>query len=526
MNSPQEASPVADILIVDDHPNNLRVLSTILEDKGYQVRKIISGKLALKVIEAEPPDLILLDILMPELDGYEVCTLLKKNPKTSAIPIIFISALDEAFDKVKAFEVGGVDYITKPFHAAEVLARVKHQLTIRSLHLALHHKNQSLYEQNLLLAQEIKERERTESEINLLLKATQAISEAVDFYSALEVVLLHICQVIGWDFGETWIPNKTQTSLECCAGWYAKDSQLESFRNERKTLNFMPNEGLPGKVWLSKQAEWIEDISYPCDRLVWRTSVALDLGLKTALGVPIIFDNEVLAILIFFKKESLKSEQRIVNLVSAVATQLGSLIQLKKVEATLKRMNSDLNRLATLDELTNVANRRSFNEHFKQEWRRLARERSPLSLILCDLDYFKLYNDTYGHLAGDFCLQQVAQAIQQEVNRPADLVARYGGEEFTIILPNTPIQGALKVAERMQSAVRSLQIVHAQSPVHDYLTLSLGVTSIIPQIKLDPLILIAIADRALYEAKQQGRNRAIVKVLDSSSPEMEFYLSR
>ncbi|WP_071190332.1 response regulator [Trichormus sp. NMC-1] len=118
------------ILIVDDFFENIRLLSTILEQNGYQTRKAISGSMALTAVEASPPSLILLDIRMPEMNGYEVCEYLKSNPKTAQIPIIFLSASEDVIDKGKAFQVGGADYITKPLYIEEVLARVKHQLTI------------------------------------------------------------------------------------------------------------------------------------------------------------------------------------------------------------------------------------------------------------------------------------------------------------------------------------------------------------------------------------------------------------
>ena len=155
MNSNQGLAPLADLLVVDDTPDNLRLLSTILGEQGYKVRKVLSGQLALRIVSASPPDLILLDINMPQMNGYEVCEKLKANPETSKIPVIFISALDEVSDKVKAFNVGGVDYITKPFQGEEILARVRNQLTLRSL-------SKQLSEQNALLQQEICSRQQVE----------------------------------------------------------------------------------------------------------------------------------------------------------------------------------------------------------------------------------------------------------------------------------------------------------------------------------------------------------------------------
>lgn len=328
------------VLLVDDKPDNLRLLSTMLTEHNYEVRRVTRGQMALKTAKAAPPDLILLDIKLPDLDGYQVCQVLKSDPVTAEIPIIFISALDDILDKVKAFSIGGVDYITKPFHVEEVLVRVKNQLMLCQ-------QRQQLLEKNERLQQEIKARKEIE-------KALQ-------------------------------------------------DSQLQ-----------------------------------------------------------------------------------------------------------LQQANQELERLAHLDGLTQIANRRRFDQVLQEEWQRLARKQQPLSLILCDVDYFKSYNDTYGHQAGDDCLYSIAQTIRQSVNRPADLVARYGGEEFVIILPDTDAIGAEVVAKIIQQKVQDLQLIHAQSPSSPYISLSFGIACYIPQPGLSSSRLIEAADTALYQAKKQGRNQIVV----------------
>lgn len=155
LNMPQYLSNTlrGDILLVDDTPDNLRVLSAMLTNQGFEVRKALNGQRAIASVQADPPDLILLDIKMPEMDGYEVCQHLKSDPKTCEVPIIFISALDDALDKVKAFSVGGVDYVTKPFQEIEVLARIEHQLRIQSLQQQLTEQNQELARSNRELEQ-------------------------------------------------------------------------------------------------------------------------------------------------------------------------------------------------------------------------------------------------------------------------------------------------------------------------------------------------------------------------------------
>ena len=300
------------ILIVDDVPDNLRYLSCLLSQEGYDVRAAINGPTALTIAQSVNPSLILLDILMPQMDGYEVCRQLKLNPKTYEIPVIFLSALDDVANKINAFEIGGVDYVTKPFHTAEVLARVKTHLTLRNL------------------------------------------------------------------------------------------------------------------------------------------------------------------------------------------------------QRDLQQANRELQSLVNVDGLTRVANRRCFDAYLEQEWNRLGREEDSLSLILCDVDFFKSYNDVYGHLAGDDCLCQIATILKQEARFPVDLVARYGGEEFAVILPNTPAEGAINVADKIRQELNRSRIPHSGSPISQYVTASLGVTTMIPKIGQFAHQIVAIADKALYQAKLEGRDRVCV----------------
>jgi diguanylate cyclase (GGDEF)-like protein len=180
--------------------------------------------------------------------------------------------------------------------------------------------------------------------------------------------------------------------------------------------------------------------------------------------------------------------------------------EVSKRTAALEQANQELHRLAMLDGLTRVANRRHFDEYLLQQWTLLARLQQPLALILVDVDEFKRYNDHYGHLAGDDCLKQMAQAISDTIMRPADLVTRYGGEEFAIVLPFTDIEGAKQVAQTIRTAVSKLGLPHANSTVSDRLTLSLGVSCMVPQSELSVKTLISRADKALYQAKAEGRD--------------------
>jgi diguanylate cyclase (GGDEF)-like protein len=331
------------ILLVDDIPANIDILVRTLEPEGYDLAIASSGEKALKIADHFLPDLVLADVMMPGMNGFEMCRQLKMQEANRDVPVIFITARKEMEDIVEGFQSGGVDYITKPFQQEEVRARVRTHLQLRAL-------------------------------------------------------------------------IKQQKKL---------NQQLQREINERK-----------------------------------------------------------------------------------------------RTEEALRKANQELRRLATLDGLTQVANRLQFDEYIHQEWRRSAREQEPLSLILCDVDYFKRYNDTYGHQKGDDCLRAIAKAITRSVRRPADLIARYGGEEFAIVLPNTKAQGAIQVASTIQAEVQQLAIPHEQSLVSQYVTLSLGVCSTVPPRDSGPMApsvedLIACTDKALYEAKEKGRNCMILRTLES-----------
>ncbi|MGA1411227.1 MAG: ABC transporter substrate binding protein [Prochlorotrichaceae cyanobacterium] len=175
--------------------------------------------------------------------------------------------------------------------------------------------------------------------------------------------------------------------------------------------------------------------------------------------------------------------------------------------AELQEANDHLKRLSNLDGLTNLYNRRYFDDSLKNEWKRHDRSQLPLSIIMCDIDFFKQYNDTYGHLVGDDCLRKVSKAIQDNVKRPSDIASRYGGEEFIIILTETDIGGAVKVALEIKNSVEYLGIEHLASKVKPIVSLSFGVATMTPDSTQEPEMLISLADNALYQSKEQGRDQ-------------------
>lgn len=571
-----------DILIVDDTPANLRVLSQLLADKGYQVRKAINGEVALRAAQIAPPDLILLDIMMPHMNGYEVCQSLKSDVRTQDIPIIFLSALSEGSDKVKAFEVGGVDYVTKPFQVEEVLARVQHQLTIQL-------QKKELEAKTAKLQQEILERQQAESQLRVLYHAITAsqngilITDATQPHHPIVYVNPGFEKLTGYAATEvldqeafflrddplnkiqiTVLKKAIQEEQECTV---ILQSQRKNGMNWWNQLSISPVKDYAGKlthyigiitdITQVKQMEEALIISEEKFSKAFQASPD-PIIISTLSNGKFIEVNDSFCQFTGYKKEEIinhtagdlkiwvnqedqekitlilqnqgyirneefdvcsKSGEVKTVLLSAETIQIHSesclitvakdITERKQAKAALEKANELLHHLASSDSLTQVANRRRFDEYLNQIWTRLAHDQYPLSLIMCDVDYFKFYNDTYGHQKGDECLQQVAQAINAMIRRPKDLVARYGGEEFAVILPTTKAEGAILVAERIRQFVQDLKLLHESSSVSPWVTVSLGVSTVIPSDQMSPGQLVAMADQALYQAKNQGRDRTI-----------------
>lgn len=273
---------------------------------------------------------------------------------------------------------------------------------------------------------------------------------------------------------------------------YAEAIQME--QSCIKCHNTWP--GSPKTDWTLGDVRGILEITQPIDTFVAQAQS----GLKTIWSTLIVIGCLALASFI---------------LVISYLQNANKILHTKVAEKT-----SALNRLAHLDSLTELANRRCFDQVLEQEFRRMQRQHQPLSLMMCDVDYFKLYNDAYGHQAGDACLQKIAQAINVNVRRTGDLATRYGGEEFAVIMPNTDHLQATKVAEKIQRAMWELQIAHQHSDVSAQVTLSIGIASAIPKATCLATNLVKVADKALYEAKVNGRNQIVVKrpnLLESSS---------
>ncbi len=510
MKFPQLSQVKAEILLVDDQPDTLRLLSIMLNSQGYVVKRVSSGALALKAVAESCPDLILLDIRMPGIDGYEVCQRLKAAEATKGIPIIFLSALNDTLDKVKAFNIGGADYVTKPFEFAEVLARVENQIQICSLQKQLQQKNETLIE-------EVQRRQKSERSLlnqaqkdQALNRVIQEIHKSMELETVFFTAISEIGRLLKLDFANI-MNYSPQEKI-----WLSVAEYRQSENSGGLLYNSLADEGNPVTAKLKGGEMICLDSAGQLTDHLHQTLAKRSTG--AWLIMPLKVGHEIWGGLCLLRQQPSPWQESEIESAEALAQQLAIAIQQAELYKQLQAANFELGRLATLDGLTQVPNRRHFNQYLELQWREAHREQTSLSIILCDVDHFKKYNDTYGHLAGDDCLKAVANALTDMIKRPDDLAARYGGEEFAMILPRTDLTGAAHIAEAIRQQVYALQEPHRSSDTADVVTLSLGVASIVPTSPEQSFQeLINQADQALYKAKGTGRNRIALYGLASVS---------
>lgn len=365
------------LLIVDDNPSDLYLLETLLTNNGYTVVTARNGIEALIKARRDPPDLIISDILMPEMDGFSLCRTWKRDADLKNIPFVFYTATyTDPRDEELALSLGAEKFILKPAEPGvfiELLQTVIKQYETGQLisshqeveEEAVYYKryNEALIRKvedkmrqialiNRALEQDISERRKVEKELRLLHRLTRSIVSSKDFRSALEVVLELICSEIGWDFGEAWIPRPNGSVLEDSEVCYLSTENLRRFKSESAKFTFTPGSGLPGRVWSSKQPEWIPDVSNQPETSFLRSRIARELGIKTAWGVPIIADDEVLAVVAFYATTMQQQSQQLEEFVTTVASQLGLIMKQKRIEEEIRRRNMELSLMKQVMEQT------------------------------------------------------------------------------------------------------------------------------------------------------------------------------
>ncbi len=441
---------IGNILIIDDDSGALKLLKDILAAAGHVVRPFNNGELALRSLKVEAPELILLDIRMPLLNGFEICRRIKADECLREIPVIFISAATDMEDKVQAFAEGGVDYITKPFQKEEVIARVK-------THIALSHAIQRLKNiaENLRISEES-------------LKMAQAIARLGhwewDMKSGQFICSEEMCRILG---------------VECTNSIVHKEVFLKSIHpDDRERVAEHLSDIMGGSGF---------DIEY---RIILHGG---EVRVVHGLGQTIFSEAD--------------KQPKIIGTIQDIHEQrhekmLGVIQDITE----RKVLESKLEEQANTDFLTGCDSRRHFLERAEQEFLRVRRYGGEMSMLMLDLDHFKNINDKYGHQAGDTTLKILAQVCKGFL-REVDIVGRLGGEEFAIMLPETGSERALEIAERLCIAVAKAEVpVEDATPIH--FSTSIGVASLEKDdSRVDAII--NRADRALYQAKHAGRNRAM-----------------
>lgn len=408
------------VLIVDDLIQNIQVLATTLEAKGYSITYALSGKEALERLKAIQPDLILLDLLMPEMSGLEVCEEIRRNSDYSHIPILFLTASHEEEHLLEAFEKGAADYVTKPFRTAELLARVQ-------THIQLKYQTKKLQE--------------SEKKLNTIVTYIKDGILIVDHDGVVQFVNPAAVQMFDKSFDDLLYH---ELGIPVVVG---KAAELDIIR---------PN-GVLGRAEITVgDAEWL-------DKKVFIVSL------------------------------------RDVSERNQIERKLRIALNKQKV------LSQKLKKLANTDALTGISNRRHILSILQKEFQRNQRYDQTFSLLMVDIDHFKLVNDTYGHPVGDQVLQEIAIFLGNSL-RSVDTLGRLGGEEFLVVLPATTLDGALELGERLCSKVRNLNIETDAGFVQ--VTLSIGVTVYNSEDSYDEVMLKRVDD-ALYKAKELGRDRCV-----------------
>lgn len=449
----------ARILVVDDVPANVKLLEARLLAEYFDVLTASDGYAALALCEKTPIDLVLLDIMMPGLDGFEVCERLKANPKTAHIPVVMVTALDQPSDRVRGLKAGADDFLTKPVNDLQLMSRVKSLVRLKNVSDEL--RLRALTAQTIGL-EDVGRADRPDEPGNVLLVDGRGSSQ-----ERLQRALKPIAEVSVISDPQAALFEAAENNFDLVivnANFDDYDplrlcSQLRSLERTR----FIPI------LLIAEQGS---------DELVVR---ALDLGVTDYLMRPV-DPNELIA-------RSMTQIRR------------------KHCNDRLRASVQQTIELAVTDGLTGLHNRRYFDTHLKLLMDRAAARGRPLSICMTDIDRFKQVNDTYGHDVGDEVLREFANRIRTTV-RGADLACRFGGEEFIVVMPDTSAEMAAGVAERLRTIIESLPFAIPQADGPLKVTASMGIATLRPGSDTAEALL-KRADTALYQAKHEGRNRVV-----------------
>ncbi len=450
----------ARVLIVDDIPTNVRLLEARLSAEYYEVLTASSGTQALDICESQEVDIVLLDVMMPEMDGFEVCRRLKANPKTHHLPVLMITALDQSSDRVQGLEAGADDFLTKPVDDTQLMARVKSLVRLKSL------------------TDELRARALTGQQIAIedALRAMDSISASGGSLLIVDTDRRHAERIQGYLLPDHRVDILTEPAdavFQVAGGDY-----------ELALVSMSLDDFDPLRV--SSQIRTVEHarnlpiilMADVADKP--RVVRALDLGVNDYISRPV-------------ERNELQARVR---------TQ----IRRHRYALELRQSVNNTMALAVTDELTGLYNRRYFDRHLNVMLGKALEQDRDIALMILDIDHFKAVNDNHGHDVGDAVLREFAARLKRNI-RGVDLACRFGGEEFVVLMPDTDTGQAEAVAERVRQSMAEKPFeVGPSRPLT--VTVSAGVA--LNESHADtPESLVKRADVALYRAKREGRNRVI-----------------
>lgn len=450
----------ARVLIVDDIPTNVRLLEARLTAEYYEVTTASSGPQALAICDNQEIDIVLLDVMMPDMDGFEVCKRLKANPRTHHVPVLMITALDQPSDRVKGLEVGADDFLTKPVDDMQLMARVKSLVRLKSLTDEL--RARAMTGQQIAIEDALRAMDKitTASGSILVIDTDQRHAERIKSYLTPE----HDVDILTQPADAVFQVTGAHYELALVAMALTDFDPLRVC-SQIRTLEHTRN--LP-IILVADESDKPKVVR------------ALDLGVNDFITRPV-ERNELAA---------------------RVRTQ----IRRQRYALELRQSVTNTMALAVTDDMTGLYNRRYFDRHLGVMLGKAQTQERDMALMILDIDHFKSVNDTYGHDIGDAVIREFAVRLKRNI-RGVDLACRFGGEEFVVLMPDTDFRQAELIAERVRQSIGDRVFdVGAGRPLS--VTVSAGVT-LNESASDSPESLIKRADVALYRAKREGRNRVV-----------------